>query len=39
MLDIGFMMYCSFGNAYRLTQNEKIQGYTYTIRILFGYTL
>lgn len=21
--DIGFMMYCSFGNAYRLTQNEK----------------
>lgn len=21
--DLGFMMYCSFGNAYRLTQNEK----------------
>src|SRR5690606_40798286 len=21
--DLGFMMYCSFGNAYRLTQHEK----------------
>lgn len=21
--DVGFIMYCSFGNAYRLTQNEK----------------
>ena len=21
--DLGFMMYCSFGNAYRLTKNEK----------------
>src|SRR3569833_1054573 len=21
--DLGFMMFCSFGNAYRLTQNEK----------------